>query len=251
MKQVLKSTKRKYLVGGIAAFAGVALLTTGVATWVIGANASTNKDVNVTVDGKQNNSASITVESVTDLKIGERENVSTGFVQVTNANEKNMKVTLNNVKFKYGAGFKSSEQKIAVQFSIEYIYGEDGNPTTNSKNLVADGVSKVTRKAAKDAKLKSSDAENTTWQYIAAPSTVVDLETLAGTTGSDVEHTISSLDVNFNWGSFFNGQLPSEYYNELELSSIDDAKNVEYELAAMHSALNSSKIKLTAELKAQ
>ena len=251
MKQVLKSTKRKYLVGGIAAFAGIALLTTGVATWVIGANSSTQNDVTVTVDGKQNNSAYITVESVTGLKIGEKENVNKGFVQVTDANQNNMKVTLTKVKFKYGAGFKSNDKKIALQFAIEYIYDESGNPTTNSKNLVADGVSKVTRSVAKDAKLKSSDAEYTTWQYIAAPSTVLDLETLADGTGADVEHTIDSLDVNFNWGSFFNGQLPSTYYNELSLSTVDDAENVEYELAAMHTALNNSTIKLTAELVAQ
>ena len=72
MKQVLKSIKRKYLVGGIAAFAGVSLLTTGVATWVIGANSTAQKDVTVTVDGKQNNSASIEIGGVSPLKIGEQ-----------------------------------------------------------------------------------------------------------------------------------------------------------------------------------
>ena len=71
MKQVLKSIKRKYLVGGIAAFAGVSLLTTGVATWVIGANSTAQKDVTVTVDGKNNISASIEIDGVNNpLKIG-------------------------------------------------------------------------------------------------------------------------------------------------------------------------------------
>ena len=238
MKQVLKSTKRKYLVGGIAAFAGVALLTTGVATWVIGANSTAQKDVTVTVDGKQNNSASIEIGEVSPLKIGEKENVNSGFVQVTDAAAGNMKVTLSNVTYSYSSSFTS--KGVAIKFSIDYGYNSEGAATSSLGNLVTETKIGDKRTTAKDGKSNNKNAADS-WQYIAAPENATGLET-----GADTTHTISSLVIEFKWGSFFDGKTPSSYYNGLSLSTVADAKNVEDELDAMKTALTS--IKLTAEL---
>ena len=238
MKQVLKSIKRKYLVGGIAAFAGVSLLTTGVATWVIGANSTAQKDVTVTVDGKQNNSASIEIGEVSPLKIGEKENVNSGFVQVTDAAAGNMKVTLSNVTYSYSSSFTSAG--VAIKFSIDYGYNSEGAATSSLGNLVTETKIGDKRTIAKDGKSNNKNAADS-WQYIAAPENATGLETGANTT-----HTISSLVIEFKWGSFFGGETPSSYYNGLTLSTVADAKNVEDELAAMKTALTS--IKLTAEL---
>ncbi|MDY3947988.1 MAG: hypothetical protein SOZ04_01335 [Bacilli bacterium] len=238
MKQVLKSIKRKYLVGGIAAFAGVSLLTTGVATWVIGANSTAQKDVTVTVDGKQNNSASIEIGGVSPLKIGEQSNVNSGFVQVTNANAENMKITLTNIKYSYSSSFTSTG--VAIKFSIDYGYNSEGAATSNLGNLVTESKIGDKRTTAKDGKSNNkSDADS--WQYIVAPEKATGLET-----GADTTHTITSLVVEFKWGSFFGGKTPSSYYNGLKLSTVADAKNVEDELDAMGKALKS--ISLTAEL---
>ena len=238
MKQVLKSIKRKYLVGGIAAFAGVSLLTTGVATWVIGANSTAQKDVTVTVDGKQNNSASIEIGGVNPLKIGEQSNVNSGFVQVTNANAENMKITLTNIKYSYSSSFTSTG--VAIKFSIDYGYNSEGAATSNLGNLVTESKIGDKRTTAKDGKSNNkSDADS--WQYIAAPEKATNLET-----GADTTHTISSLEIEFKWGSFFGGKTPSSYYNGLSLSTVADAKSVEEELDAMGKALTS--IRLTAEL---
>ena len=243
MKQVLKSTKRKYLVGGIAAFAGIALLTTGVATWVIGANSTAQQNVTVTVDGKQNNSASIEIGGVdSPLKIGEQADVNTGFVQVTGAAAGNMKVTLTDVKYSYSSSFSSTG--VAIKFSINYDYDSSTHtPKANSGNLVSASASKMSDRAdsLKDAKLKDNDENNTAWQYIAAPVNATGLET-----GADTIHTITSLEIEFKWGSFFGGEAPSTFYNGLSLSTVADAKNVEDELNEMEKALTS--IKLTAEL---
>ena len=239
MKQVLKSTKRKYLVGGIAAFAGVALLTTGVATWVIGANSTAQKDVTVTVDGKQNNSASIEIgEVVSPLKIGEKENVNSGFVQVTDAAAGNMKVTLSNVTYSYSSSFTSTG--VAIKFSIDYGYNSGGAATSSLGNLVTESKIGDKRTTEKDGKSNNKNAADS-WQYIAAPENATGLET-----GADTTHTISSLVIEFKWGSFFDGKTPSSYYNGLSLSTVADAKSVEEELDAMGKALTS--IRLTAEL---
>ena len=238
MKQVLKSIKRKYLVGGIAAFAGVSLLTTGVATWVIGANSTAQKDVTVTVDGKQNNSASIEIGEVSPLKIGEKENINSGFVQVTDAAAGNMKVTLSNVTYSYSSSFTSTG--VAIKFSIDYGYNSGGAATSSLGNLVTETKIGDKRTTAKDGKSNNKDAADS-WQYIAAPENATGLET-----GADTTHTISSLVIEFKWGSFFDGKTPSSYYNGLSLSTVADAKNVEDELDAMKTALTS--IKLTAEL---
>ena len=90
-------------------------------------------------------------------------------------------------------------------------------------------------------KSEDNDENNTAWQYIAAPVNATGLET-----GADTIHTITSLEIEFKWGSFFGGEAPSTFYNGLSLSTVADAKNVEDELDAMKTALTS--IKLTAEL---
>ena len=62
MKRNIKnSSKRKWIVGGVAFFGAVALLTTGFATWVIGVNqTSSDLEVGVTVDSAKNESVKFT-----------------------------------------------------------------------------------------------------------------------------------------------------------------------------------------------
>lgn len=255
MKQVLKSTKRKYLVGGIAAFAGIALLTTGVATWVIGANSTASKDVTVTVDGKQNNLASVTIGDVTSLKVGETSNVDKGFVKVTDASSDNMKISLKNVTYSFGSSFTSeTKPKVGLKLSIEYSYNSDtGAPSTSAGNLVAEGASKFDRSdIAKDGKLnEKTSSANDAWHYIEVQEQVSDIGALVSEGNkAGEEHTITtSIDVTFSWGSFFNKSAPSTFYNSesLNLSSAADAQKVEDELSAMDEALKAG-IKITAEL---
>ena len=248
MKQVLKSIKRKYLVGGIAAFAGVSLLTTGVATWVIGANASTNKDVNVEVDSKSNNMATITIRNATKLKVGETADSDGEFVKVVGSDENNMKISLENITYTFGSSFTNS--KVGLKLDIIYTYSEEnGAAISNAGNLVSS--SEFSRTSAKDAKLKKDDSTFTAWQYITVQPVINDIGSKCeGGNTPNVEHTIDKLDVTFNWGSFFGGEAPSAFYNGLKLSSAADATKVENELAAMQTALNAG-IKITAELVSQ
>ena len=54
-KEINSKSKRKWVAGGLAAFASIALLTTGFATWVVGTQEKEeNVQVGVTVDTAQN-----------------------------------------------------------------------------------------------------------------------------------------------------------------------------------------------------
>ena len=63
MKKELNSkSKRKWIIGGLAAFTSISLLTTGFAIWVVGVNSTeSNNDVTVTVDTAQNKSIVFTM----------------------------------------------------------------------------------------------------------------------------------------------------------------------------------------------
>lgn len=62
MRKELKSkSRRKWLLGGSLAFASVALLTTGFATWVIGTRqTSGDGQVHIGVDTAEDNSVELT-----------------------------------------------------------------------------------------------------------------------------------------------------------------------------------------------
>ena len=56
-KEINSKSRRKWIRGGLAAFASVALLTTGFAVWVVGVQKNkVNGDIGVTVDTAQNES---------------------------------------------------------------------------------------------------------------------------------------------------------------------------------------------------
>ena len=83
MKKDLKSkSKRKWIVGGVLLFGGVALLTTGFATWAIGVNQTKqNLGTNVSVQGTVNESVKLTVTPV-DMAVSISEKHSLGINEI-------------------------------------------------------------------------------------------------------------------------------------------------------------------------
>ena len=71
MRKELKSkSRRKWLLGGSLAFASVALLTIGFATWVIGTQkTSGDGQLNIGVDTAEDNSVELTFSLDTDNTI--------------------------------------------------------------------------------------------------------------------------------------------------------------------------------------
>ena len=241
MKKDLKSkSKRKWIVGGVLLFGGVALLTTGFATWVIGVNRTTqNNNANVTVQGTENESVKLTVE-LTDstITVSEKHTKAANEIIGTKAEEKetDFKIGLK-ITIEAGAAYVNANNITGVNFSWgagkDTIQIKDGDVETNvtSNNLV--------------------NASETNYRA-AGPYTYLDInkETISindftsSSTGSVSKWTYTGAEVEmFKWGTFFDHRSPCTYYNELyqadpqKLTDSDaDIDQVYSELTALQNA---------------
>ena len=282
MKKDLKSkSKRKWIVGGVLLFGGVALLTTGFATWAIGVNQTKqNLGTNVSVQGTVNESVKLTVTSVSgdDNAMG----VSISESHKTQAaNEifytKDEVPTDFNIKVKVvveiGAEFYANNNITNVTF--DFKEWAEGETKPNGYEQLKDVTSK--RKVKVGTTTKTHEAGDYTYIDINTDATTLTIPALNADhneiTGENLDHfvlgegssttkskvfTIESLDLEvFKWGTFFNHHSPCEYYNELYktgkiTSQADDVDLVYAEMNAMKAALQpseaSTNIYLTATL---
>ncbi len=87
-KELNGKSRRKWVVGGAMVFGSIALLSTGFATWVIGASNNTAEGtIGVKVDTVDNKSVDLTAtvdKSNNDITFGDTKEVSGGVVKVNN-----------------------------------------------------------------------------------------------------------------------------------------------------------------------
>ena len=256
-KQTNLTTRRKWVVTGIMAFAGVALLTTGFATYIVGVNNNTD-DVTATinVDTVKNTSVDLSV-SLTDKLIELKENVEltesdSNLVKTEGEFDATALQVTADITLKYGSEFfDKGTQNLTLKFSLKY---DDDTYSVNTPNLTQDednllGSSRVTEKTA----MSSTGLEaNDSWEYLAAPAEI-DLTNQASTTeGALTVITLQNKVLDFSWGSFFNGMSPANYYNSMTYEDETDAANkITQELNALHTALNGKQLTLTAEVVAE
>lgn len=250
------TSRRKWVLTGVMGFAGVALLTTGFATFIVGnMNNTAAEDIGVTVDTVQNNSVELSVD-LTDSSIilAETSSKGTSTDIVQSSDEPNaaaLDIT-GNITVKYGDNFfNKEEQTMSLVFSLKYLTGSENDPyTNNQKNLIKDAGNEIGTKRTQ-AKTASSTAEGTldSWTYIEAPATV-DLTNESPTKESNLNViTLSAKKLSFQWGSFFDGKSPVSYYNSLEFSNKTTASDqITSELKAMYTAMNDNILELTAEI---
>lgn len=278
-KEINSKSRRKWIMGGLAAFASVALLTTGFAVWVVGTSKTgDDKDVTVKVDTAKNNSISFNLDLGTNPTIKLEESTTTAAANASgkplvnvSANEGEgaafveSPMTLSaSYTIKYGAGYKFNFTKIHFSIATEANEGEtdfDKNYVTNK--VKADNVKMGTTKNSEDAvaitKDFARDASTTDYTYFEAPADC----TIAGTTtgGKGENKTITgTISLKFTWGTLFGKEAsPATYYNNWATSkningvtdtNITDAltEEVTQEMNAMHSQLDGKKIRLKAEL---
>lgn len=253
MKKITKhASRRKWILGGVLAFAGVTLLTVGTATWIVGQDKSdVNNDVNVTVDTVENRSVVLTTQlSDNAIKLAETETpTGDGILKFEGgATPDALKITFSEIKLTFGDSyFKPNTDNLKLNFSIAY-YSDDGS-AINANNLVQE--SKIGTKRVQDKTAASiKDEDNDSWEYVAAPGPL----TLSGSEGADGTDPTSGLKtitytdktVEFRWGSFFNNVSPCNYYNGLsfddELKAMNDIAD---ELTEMQKI---TKITLTASI---
>ena len=199
-KEINSKSKRKWVAGGLAAFASIALLTTGFATWVVGTTKTEdNKEIGVTVDTAKN----VNVEFIAELQSGESirlaetsnsSSPSTDFVKADEEPSGDLKITFTTLKISFGAQSDFAVTGKKLKFSI-----------TNNIEVSAPSADVFGRKG-------------TELTYIEAPE-AIDLNETNGKSTTDangvITYTFKTVSFDFRWGTFFGteGQSPLEFYN--------------------------------------
>lgn len=247
-KSIKKSSRRKWVVGGVAFFGSIALLTTGFATWVVGVNDNDeNNTVNVNVETTENASVSFTMtyasgESADDtITIDEPDNYTFEGKKIINPGEGKSKfdftVTFESVNITIGRAAQEDKNYDGIEFAI-----------TGTNNEIQSAGNKL-----------GTARSGGPWTYLAAPATKTFTE--LGLTDEDgtsaITWTGSKVAIAFDWGTFFGGDTPCTYYNTLyngnKLSSIGDENAIVdaiySEMSAMQTAFETTEtITLTATL---
>lgn len=275
-KHIKNSSKRKWVVGGVAFFGAVALLTTGFASWVIGINQREGyQQFGVTVDTVTNETCYIDFKIDADqtVKAGEHDRVSTGKIMRTGNDWSKDDDYDFSITYTYrvviGAAVATKPNQITITMPTTMPTGS--TPETedvNTWNHPAAGAVAITTDD-----LNVSDSEepvpvpgthttegtyiqlSTTERGTIADSVTIDLTTLdnwnttAGASKAvDFDSGVQTGTLYFTWGSFFNNQSPCNYYNNLNYADIMNATaKVQTEMNAF-SGLTDPEITLKAEL---
>lgn len=240
-KSIKKSSRRKWVVGGVAFFGSIALLTTGFATWVVGVQQTQEEgDVNVTVNTTTNESIRFEAElSDAAITLAETKAKSDGKI----INEK-----------------EPVENALDITFStLKITMGKNATKPNGLKMTIDTSANKNQQIIAKTYEF-SDHSEDSGLTYIAAPKSI-SLDKTAGTgtvtetpdEQGNIVWEINNKTFSFEWGTYFDNVSPCNYYNSFFSSSEPtqaDVDAVTAEMTAMHDAFNApnNTITLTLEL---
>lgn len=252
-KEINSKSKRKWVAGGLAAFASIALLTTGFATWVVGQQTTKDDDsVKVNVDTARNESVEFTVELPAEAKIELKEGKYTDSKDnriVLPDNEHNSQskeaydkacLTISGVKITIKCG-KDYSLPANINFSISEPKSGD---TFKSVKVVSDNNKFSDKRGVGDLYYLSAPAKISTKDTSSEGGLFTKTEN-----GTMITLTYTAA-LEFTWGNFFNNKTPAEYYNNAGIqASSANYDLITAELAAMTAQLgNDSTINLHAEL---
>lgn len=244
MRKELKSkSRRKWLIGGSLAFASVALLTTGFATWVIGTQkTSGDGQVNIGVDTVEDKSVELTFKlddtddgiivaedagSLNSNLTIERDKADTVSKPDWNIKIKDLNVVVGETLYN---SIKKDKQGLKIVFELQKDVNaaEDKNSVTDDKVGVRGGQT------------------GSSWNYIKLAKSEFDVNLPdsypAGGKIYDINDTPNNKTFSFDWGSYFGEEAPSVFYKEKEESKGSQTLREYYqkalqELQAMKKAL--------------
>lgn len=247
-KEINSKSRRKWIMGGLAAFASVALLTTGFAVWVVGVTRTgSDNDVKIDVDTARNDNVTFEVtlsdnkialqEAKTDTSSKEHEN---DFVKIENKGNEDQKtdfdVTFSQFKITMP---QNRYDQVKISFNkvdesnhiVDNTVASDGDQFINDESL----KNKCTnRKTYFD--LKDNQDGVVTWS-LTDKGKFTSEDSNSGTT----TYTLTEMNnvTLFQWGSFFGNKAPSEFYNKTLLSekanqTTENAEKVKKELDSMY-----------------
>ncbi len=228
-KEINSKSRRKWIRGGLAAFASVALLTTGFAVWVVGVTQDKQDNkVTVKVDTAQNANITFTATLAdSSITLAETEKTSDPNAFVKNTDDTvtgDLQVTFSKFEIEYGSDSGFGEKYNQVTFSI--VAADEG--TTVDEKVTTSHFTK-------------REANSSGWTYIEAPA-AIDLTdpTKVDTTNTEnvTKLSLKSSTVNFTWGTFFEkAASPAAYYNSKLTNDADktvsEAENIKTELSEM------------------
>lgn len=251
MRKELKSkSRRKWLIGGSLAFASVALLTTGFATWVIGTQqTSGDGKVNIGVDTAKDNSVELTFSleddqiSVAEAAGGTNHNLTIERDGSEGDIEPDWNIKIKDLNIAVGETFyeslKGKDLKIVFELQKDVTAAED-------KNLVA-------KDTGDKVGVRTGSSWNDNWNYIELAKSEFKVTLPDSYPAGGKIYGISDTDktFSFDWGSYFNGDAPSKFYQDNEknrgsLSLREYYQKALEELQAMKTALTAGTLKLTA-----
>ena len=200
-KSIKKSSRRKWVVGGVAFFGSIALLTTGFATWVVGVQQTVDKDnVDVTVDATENEFVTFSLSwSDNDIKLGETKQPDAApgdKVNIVKIDEVTGDLTVTIDSLNIEIGNDASDSYTQIDFAIT-----SDNNTVSSQQFTEENL-----------------RTGSSWSYLSAPASILlNNENITKTPGTNTtKYTLkssSTLTLNFGWGDFFGGQSPANFYN--------------------------------------
>lgn len=258
MRKELKSkSRRKWLIGGSLAFASVALLTTGFATWVIGTQKTSGDDqVHIGVDTVEDKSVELTFNldaNNNGITVAEdAEKSSNTNLPIEKTVTPNWNIKIQDLNIVVGETFYNSikdKQDLNIVFELQ-------------KGVTEGDINSVTNDIV-------GGRTGSSWNYIdlATKEFNVTLPTSYPTDGkicdingisNNPDGNITNLDpkgnnktISFTWGSYFNGDAPSKFYHDNEINKGSQTLREYYqkalkELQAMNKALDTGELKLTA-----
>ena len=234
MKKTIKnSSKRKWIVGGVAFFGAVALLTTGFATWVIGVNqTSSDLEVGVTVDSAKNESVKFTANVKGDDTLTLAEDTT---VDNASGDENNI--------------IKIEDPKATPDFTVTVEYTVDIGSSLKATGITFT-MTPITATSSLTSTEVSSGLEDRGTNYIEFASTHSAEYTydINPDITSDSETKRGEVTLTFEWGNFFGDTTPTGYYNNLTYTDkVAAASKIEKELSDMKNAF-ASNIKITAKV---
>lgn len=289
-KKVMSTSKRKWIVSGLLGFGAVALLTTGFATWVVGVNKSnTTIDPSTSVEGTVNQMVNLTVkfESSDDKDVSISENSPSGEDKfISNPEGKPTDFTVKpHIKIEIGKSLNQLPSKI--EFKLGYkelmdttfkLAGEKTHEaTTVDSNKVELKSDTKTHKAGNYEYFKiDADANitlpllssGTDWANASSEGTIKTYTgTSTATNGWTVTETSNSYTYTsnnaiklFDWGSFFDGVSPVDFYDGLYKTgkdglklenTVDDIDFVVNEMTAMQKLFDGQSLKVVCSLTLQ
>lgn len=229
-KEINSKSRRKWIMGGLAAFASVALLTTGFAVWVVGVkNITGDGNIKVNVDTAQNESVQLTAElDDAEIYLGE-ETKEDGNFTVKDGKATDFNISFSSFKIEMGKSVFDAHTYSKVKFTLG---------PANQGNKIVDNK-------AGDSKFTIAERGNTYFDINIGEISLDDekFSNDSTTSSGTVTYTLATGPLQmFKWGSFFGGKAPLDYYEHVvfasgtnyDINNPSHVQNVVDELNEMH-----------------